>query len=82
MISFEKLCGKLESLGYAPGHRVRMYGDEHQICSSPFQHNGAIAVRVTPVRSPHDEHIISLPLPIVQVASDTGAGKEVHLENS
>lgn len=81
MDSFEKLCGQLESLGYAPGHRLRMYGDEYQICSSPFRHNGAIAVRVTPVRSPGDEHIVSLPLPILQVASDTGVGKKVQLEN-
>jgi hypothetical protein len=70
-LKFDQLCDKLQSLGYAPGCRVRMYGQEYEICSAPFENDGVLAVRAIAARRSRREQIVSIPLPIVRIAADS-----------
>jgi hypothetical protein len=45
-IASSEICTRVKKLGYAPSKRIRIYGEEFEIASDPFPHDGGIAIHV------------------------------------
>ena len=59
------LCKRLERLGFAPGHRVKLYGDEVDLVSGP-SHDGSGYAVVGVSRRSGELRRVRLPLTVVQ----------------
>ena len=66
--NFPELCERLKALGYAESKKIRVYGDEFEVVSNPFQQGNGVAVRVRSQRA-QQARILAVPLPVLQVAT-------------
>ncbi len=41
-----EICARVKHLGYAASKRVRIYGEEFEVVSDPFPHEGGVAIHV------------------------------------
>jgi hypothetical protein len=57
-------CVRIKDLGYSRSHRIRMYGQQFDIVSDPFQQGNGVAVRVTTAQDP-TERTLRLPTSIL-----------------
>lgn len=63
-----EVCTKVKNLGYAASKRIRIYGEEFEIVSDPFLHNGAIAIHVRTKQEPRIR-ILLLPAMLLQAVT-------------
>ena len=61
------LCKKLKSLGYARDGRVKLYGQDFQLLSDPFDDGTAVAVRAKTAKNTA-EQVLRIPKPVVLAA--------------
>ena len=70
------LCAKLKELGFTPENQMRLYGEEFKFLSDPIvMPDGTVSVDAVEKRS-HQARRISVPLPIVHMASAENKGNK------
>ena len=57
-------CVRIKDLGYSRSHHIRMYGEQFDIVSDPFQQGSGVAVQVTTAQEP-TERTLRLPTSIL-----------------
>jgi hypothetical protein len=57
-------CVRIKDLGYSRSHHIRMYGEQFDIVSDPFQQGTGVAVQVTTAQEP-TERTLRLPTSIL-----------------
>jgi hypothetical protein len=65
--STPEVCARLKDLGYASQKRVKLYGEELELVSDPFIHEGRFAIRACSRRKP-TERVVFIPKTIVETA--------------
>ena len=61
-----ELCERLKALGYARGARIRMYGEEFDVTSNPFQDDDGFAIEAI-LRRSGSATKLRIPLPIIKM---------------
>ncbi|HXR15218.1 MAG TPA: hypothetical protein VN777_03310 [Terriglobales bacterium] len=67
-ISLSEVCTRVKNLGYAPSKRIRIYGEEFDIVSDPFPHDGGLAIHVR-TREESGIRLVRLPAMLVRAAA-------------
>ena len=67
--SLVEICTRVKHLGYSASKRIRIYGEEFEVVSDPFPHEGGIAVHAKPQKDSRIR-ILQLPAPLVQTARE------------
>jgi hypothetical protein len=62
-----ELCKKLKSLGYARDGRVKLYGQDFQLLSDPFDDGTAVVVKAITAKN-KNEQVLRIPKPVVLAA--------------
>lgn len=57
-------CVRIKDLGYSRFHHIRMYSEQFDVVSDPFQQDGGVAVQVTTAEEP-TERTLRLPTSIL-----------------
>jgi len=55
-----EICAKVKHLGYAASRRIRIYGEEFEVISDPFPHEGGVAIHV---KTRQESNVRTLRLP-------------------
>jgi len=63
--SLTEICTRVKHLGYAASKHVRIYGEEFEVVSDPFPHDGGIAIHVR-TRQESGIRILRLPAMLLQ----------------
>ncbi len=63
--SLTEICMRVKHLGYAASKHVRIYGEEFEVVSDPFPHDGGIAIHVR-TRQESGIRILRLPAMLLQ----------------
>ena len=64
-----EICTRVKNLGLAASKRIRIYGQEFEVVSDPFPHEGGIAVHVKTEQESRIR-ILQLPAPLVRTARE------------
>lgn len=66
--TFGELCANVKRLGFAARERIRLYGEEFEVVSDPFENDDGVALNV---RTKKDANVrmLRLPITILQRAS-------------
>ena len=71
----EEICERVKHLGYTISGRVRLYGEEFEVMSEPFQEADGIAVRAKSRRDPN-VRILHLPATVMQTVKGNRKSRE------
>ena len=66
--SLGEVCTRVKNLGYATSKRIRIYGEEFEIVSDPFPHDGGLAIHVR-TRKESGIRILRLPAMLLRAAA-------------
>lgn len=64
-----EICTRVKHLGYSASHHIRIYGEEFEVMSDPFPHNGGIAIHVKNRRD-SGIRVLQLPAPLLRTANE------------
>jgi len=59
------ICERLKKMGYSVGRHIQLYGEQWEVVSDPFLHDGLIAVRARSIRNA-SERVVHLPTTLLQ----------------
>jgi hypothetical protein len=61
------LCQKLKALGYTRDGRIKLYGQDFQLLSDPFDDGTAVAVKAKTAKNTN-EQVLRIPKPVILAA--------------
>lgn len=64
-VSISEICANIKRLGYAARERIRLYGEEFEVISDPFEDSGGIALNVK-TKKDANVRVLRLPVTILQ----------------
>lgn len=67
-----EVCARIKQYGYAMSQKIRIYGEDFEVLSDPFESDGGVAIQVRSQRT-SQTRVLQLPATVIHRVHERGA---------